>query len=266
MTGAPLPKFNNPPVVEVALSISFEPLERFRSAHAGKLWERVRDRFPVTEDQPELPPVTEEPTAPAAPPRFELMDRPRIRTWFQSADGTQLLQLQHDRIAYNWKRGPESQPYPSYEEVERRFLELLPMVVDFIEREGLGKVVPTQAELTYVNHIRERHDQIDRVIALWRGVQQGFLPPVEDVRFAIRYLIMDDAKKMIGRLLAQLQPAFITSTRAEVLNLNMIARGRPRSSDIDGAIAFLRLGHEWIVRGFAEITTPEMHAKWKRTQ
>ena len=61
---------------------------------------------------------------------------------------------------------------------------------------------------------------------------------------------------MIGRLRAELQPAYVTSTRAEVLNLNMIARGKPSSSDIGGAIGFLRLGDEWIVRGFAETTTP----------
>src|SRR6266511_3524634 len=100
MTGVPLPKFDNPPVVEVALSISFEPLSGYRSAHAGRLWERIKDLFPVTEDQPELPPTIEEPAALAAP-RFELMERPRIRTWFQNSDGTQLVQIQHDRIAYN---------------------------------------------------------------------------------------------------------------------------------------------------------------------
>lgn len=267
MSPSPLPKFDDPPVVEVALSISFEPLERFRSAYAGRLWDRIRDQFPATDDQPELPPMIEGPGAPAPPPRLEFMDRPRVRTWFQNSDGTQLLQVQHDRIAYNWKRGPVSQPYPSYNEVERRLRELLPIFSDFIDREGLGEIVPTQAEVTYVNHILEPHDRIGRVIALWRGSEEErFLPRVEGARFAARYLIMDDSKNMIGRLSAELQPAYVTITRAEILNLNMIARGRPSSPDIDGAIAFLRLGHEWIVRGFAEITTPEMHAKWKRTQ
>jgi len=267
MSSTTLPKFDNPPVVEVALSISFEPLERFRSVHAGRLWDRIRDQFPTTEDLPELAATTEEPAAPAPPPRLELMDRPRLRTWFQNSDGTQLLQVQHNRIAYNWKRGQISQPYPSYNEVERRFRALLPILIDFIEREDLGKMVPTQAEVTYVNHIREPHNQIGRVIALWRGLDGvTSLPPVEDLRFAARYLITDDSKNMIGRLAAELQPAYVTSTRAEILNLNMIARGKPRSPDVDGALAFLQLGHEWIVRGFTEITTPEMHVKWNRTQ
>jgi uncharacterized protein (TIGR04255 family) len=253
--------------VEVALSISFEPLERFRSAHAGRLWDRIRDRFPSTEDLPELPPATEEPAGPALPPRLELMDRPRLRTWFQNSDGTQLLQIQHERIAYNWKRGSSSQPYPSYESVEGRFRELLPIWTDFISRESLGTIVTTQAEVTYVNHIREPHNSVGHIVTFWRGPDgTAFLPPIEDVRFTARYAITDDTRQMVGRLSAELQPAYLTSNRSELLNLNLIARGKPRSPDIDGAIAFLRLGHEWIVRGFAEITTTEMHAKWKRTQ
>src|SRR5215203_266418 len=129
MPSAALPKFDNPPVVEVALSISFESLQGFRTAHAGLLWERLRlkERFPNTEDQQELPPTVEEPSGPAAPPRLELVERPRVRTWFQSSDGTELLQIQHNRIAYNWKRGETSEPYPSYEAVERRFADLLPL-------------------------------------------------------------------------------------------------------------------------------------------
>src|SRR5712691_7273600 len=166
MSGTTLPKFGNPPVVEVALSISFEPLERFRSAHAGRLWERIKDQFPATEDQPELPAATEEPGTPALPPRLELMERLRIRTWFQNSDGTHLLQIQNNRIAYNWKRGPDSQPYPSYEAVEGRFRELLPIWMAFIERESLGKIITTQAEVTYVNHIREPHHSIGRVVTL----------------------------------------------------------------------------------------------------
>jgi hypothetical protein len=46
----------------------------------------------------------------------------------------------------------------------------------------------------------------------------------------------------------------------------MIARGKPLSPDVDGALRFLNIGHEWIVRGFTELTTPEMHSKWDRKQ
>lgn len=269
MSRSDLPKFGNPPVVEVALSILFDTLPGYRAAHAGLFWQRIRDQFPVTEDLPELPPMVEEPSGPAnLPPRLEFMERPRVRTWFHSSDRTQLLQLQSNRIAYNWKRGLADHQYPSYDEVERRFREILPIFAAFVGNEGLGKIETTQAELTYVNHIRESHNAVDRVFNFLRHpAANAFLPPPEDVvHYAARYPIVEMSKKLRGRLIVELQPAYLTSDRAEILNLNMVARGEPLSPDVDGALGFLNIGHEWVVRGFTELTTAEMHAKWDRKQ
>jgi hypothetical protein len=46
--------------------------------------------------------------------------------------------------------------------------------------------------------------------------------------------------------------------------MNLTARGRPDEESIEGALRFLDIGREWIVRGFAAVTTPEMHAIWRR--
>jgi hypothetical protein len=94
----------------------------------------------MTEDVPELPSTIEEPGGPAAlPPRLEIMERPRVRAWFQSSDRTQLLQLQNNRVAYNWKKGAIDHQYPSYDEVERRFRETLPVFEEFVAEEGWEK-------------------------------------------------------------------------------------------------------------------------------
>jgi uncharacterized protein (TIGR04255 family) len=269
MSRSGLPKFGNPPVVEVALSIMFDTLPAYRAAHAGLLWQRIRDQFPDTEDLPEIPPTIEEPSGPAsAPPRLELMERPRVRTWFRSADGTQLVQVQSNRLAYNWKKGSAEHHYPSYDEVEGGFRQVLPIFEEFVSKEGLGKIEATQAELTYVNHIQEPHNAVDRVFNFFHHpVGNGFLPPPEDVvHYAARYPIVEASKEVRGRLIVELQPAYLTSDRSEILRLTLIARGKPLAPDIDGALAFLNIGHEWIVNGFAELTTTEMQAKWERRQ
>jgi hypothetical protein len=41
----PLPEFDNPPVVEVALSVQFEALATLRTPQIGLLWQEFRDRF-----------------------------------------------------------------------------------------------------------------------------------------------------------------------------------------------------------------------------
>jgi len=268
MSHPDLPKFRNPPVVEVALSILFDTLPGYRSAHAGLFWQRIRDRFPLTEDLPELPVIVEEVGGPAPPPRLEIIEHPRVRTWFHSSDRTQLLQVQSNRVAYNWKKGSSEHEYPSYNEVESRFCQLLPTFEEFVAQENLGRIETTQAELTYVNHIREPHQAVDRVFRFFRHQQgEAFLPKPEDVaRYTARYPIVEPSGELRGRLIVELQPAYLTFDRTEVLSLNMVARGKPVSPDIDGALRFLKIGHEWIVRGFTELTTSEMHAKWERTQ
>ena len=51
-----LPDFENPPLVEVALSVQFEPIEQMRTPQIGLLWTEFRHRFPVTQEHPPVDP------------------------------------------------------------------------------------------------------------------------------------------------------------------------------------------------------------------
>ena len=59
LTRPPLPDFADPPVVEVALGVQFQPPVELSPLDLGPLRERWRDRFPRLEQQPPLPPVVE---------------------------------------------------------------------------------------------------------------------------------------------------------------------------------------------------------------
>jgi hypothetical protein len=41
---APLPNFDDPPVIEVALSVQFQPLESFRVSQYVLVWQAFRDQ------------------------------------------------------------------------------------------------------------------------------------------------------------------------------------------------------------------------------
>ena len=42
------------------------------------------------------------------------------------------------------------------------------------------------------------------------------------------------------------------------------ARGVPFGEGVEGAFAFFDLGRRWIVKAFADITTPDMQRAWER--
>ena len=249
----------------------FEPPPEFKVAHIGLFWDRIRGEFPkVTEQAPlDLPrEVEQEPRRSLEPTlRFETATAPPVRVWFVSKSGNELLQLQQDRFARNWRRGDVSGRYPSYENIRGPFERDLRTFEKFMSDEKLGALKPVQAEVTYVNHIRPgvwtTHSELDKVLVNWTAAQGQFLDAPEDARLAWRYVIRD-GKKFAGRLHVAAQPAYAVDD--PIFLLTLTARGNPLGPGIEGALKFLDLGHEWIVRGFADLTRPAMQQVWKREQ
>ncbi len=275
MTQGMLPQFERPPLIEVALSAQFEPLESLSVPQLGLLWQRFCGRFPQVEHRPPLVAVIERTgtRAASAPPPVEFVSAPPVpRLWFLDDTRGELLQVQQDRFVRNWRKRGESDRYPRYEEhVRPRFAEDLATFVDFITENGLGTFAPNQCEVTYVNHIVagetwRRHSEVDRVFAglTPRGASTEALA-LEDERFALRYVLRDDSGDFLGRLHVAVEPAFRQEDDRPMLLATLTARGRPLGAGLEGVLGFLDLGRARIVRTFAALTTPEMHREWGRT-
>lgn len=133
--------------------------------------------------------------------------------------------------------------------------------------ERAGKVLtPIQSEITYVNHLLpgegwESHSDLAKVLRLVSGAETSFLPNAESTQLVSKYL-MDRASAPIGRLHVTAQPAYRRTDQLSVFVLTLTARGRPLSDDAVGVAEFMDLGHEWIVRGFTDMTTEGMHGIW----
>jgi uncharacterized protein (TIGR04255 family) len=260
----------------VALAIVFEELAGFSSAHAGAFWARQKAAYPRAEDHPPLKFKLEVP--PESPqfeekPKLEFVDAPKVRSWFLDRTGTQLIQVQSDAFVRNWRQreGPKGAPttYPHYETLRASLIDDFRTFASFAGETGWRTLAPRQCEVTYVNHVRVpgpegSHSSVARVLRCFSELGGGFLPKSEDSRFAIRYPIRVGSQ-FKGRLIVTVQPAYVIETGEEILNLSLVARGAPLGTGLDGSLAFLDLGHEWIVRGFTELTTEEMHTFWGRT-
>jgi uncharacterized protein (TIGR04255 family) len=267
-----LPDFHNPPLDEVALSVQFDPIQGLQTPQIGLFWSKLRSEFPKTEQHPPLDPVIERFGPPPRPSgRFEISNAPPApRCWFLKEDSTELIQVQQDRFIHNWRSLGTGDSYPRYEHVRSQFKSELETFCDFLRDEKTGEFSPNQCEMTYTNAIVSgkgwnHHGQIERILApISLTYSNGFLGEPDSVRFTAQYVFSDDKGKPLGRLHISAQPAFKAADNAPIYLLNMVARGAPTGKEIVDILNFMDMGREWIVRGFASITTPEMHNIWER--
>jgi uncharacterized protein (TIGR04255 family) len=273
-----LPDFEQPPVTEVALAVQFQPLRGLRAIQMGLLaarfrplgLDRTQEHAPLAPLAPEAPPGSL-PSGPAL--RLEVEDAPPVpRCWFLNENETMLVQVQPDRFVHNWRRGATAEPYPRYQSLLPSFMEHFGVFQDFVEAEKLGELSPDACELTYVNSLPsgagwDRPGELGKVLAGVSGqYADSFLTEPEEIRLAERHAIVDEGGAFRGRLHINVRPAWRLPAMKAELMIVLSARGRPADgSDVATAVReFFDLGHEWIVRGFASMTTPRMHRIWGR--
>lgn len=263
-----LPEFANPPVVETVLGVQFAPLADFSAVHFGLYWQRIRDRYPTSEIQPPLREVTEQFDAGPrqAEPPFELVTVPEVRCWFIDESRTRLIQVQKDRYVLNWRKVVGDEVYPRYERLKPAFRDEWQQFCRFLADEKIEAPEVNQCEVTYINHVELGADvkslgEAEKLIAYWSGRPPGdFLPSPERVTINARYVLPEKR----GRLHVLLQPAIRRSDGKPIFQLTLTARGKPGSPTPEAVLDWFDLGHEWVVRGFADFTTRTMHKVWRR--
>ena len=81
---------------------------------------------------------------------------------------------------------------------------------------------------------------------------------------AVRYVIPGADGEPLGRLHIVMEPGYRRDDNRPMFLLDLTARGRPERDGVDGVLRFLEIGREWVVRGFAAVTTAQMHKIWGR--
>lgn len=263
--GGSLPEFGRPPVVEVALGVQFRPIFGLRPIELAELRERWRERYPIVQEQPLLPPSIESPAGVPITVPFVIGPSLQTRLWFINRDDTELVQLQHDRVTVNWRQTSADEPYPRYPHVREAFAERFDEVRRFVDEKGLGTIGLTQVEVTYINAIEPEGGQLGRLDWLlkgWRTNDDHHMGAPTQARAALVFDVPDVARPPV-RLYVAVDPAQRPDGRP-VLFMTLTFRGAPADEGVDEALRLMDQGHEHVVRSFAELTPDEMHSKWER--
>lgn len=254
-----LPSYKKPPLNEVVCGMQFHTPDKLRLPHIGLLWDKFRKEYPIIQH-----------AAPVATAKGGiLIDKaigvPLPRVWFINKSDDQLVQFQLDRFYFNWRR--RESDYPRYDHVIKNFKSVLNIIVDFFGEFDLGELKPIEYELSYINHIPKGQgwntiDDLPRIFSdfYWKQAKGRFLPNPEKVSWQTEFPLQE--KK--GHLTVNLKQATRTEDKAPLFVLELKARGIDESTSKEAVREWFDLAHEWIVRGFTDLTTPEIQEIWER--
>ena len=269
-TSNELPEFERPPVIEVVCGVLFRPIEALLAPHLGLLWNEFLGEYPTCQEVPPLAPVIERFDEPPAV-QMEFSDKPPLpRIWFVHGKENGIIQVQRDRFLHNWKKVRPDDEYPRYGSVIKMFRDRITTFEKFLDKTGLGTIQPEQLEMTYVNHIPrgEGIGSLSEVGSVfpdfsWRDNAQRFLPTPETLNWKCVFALPDK----VGRLHATIRSAVRRDDNTPILLFELTARGIPKEHTVSEMWSWFDLAHEWIVRGFADLTGDDMHQNiWKRSK
>lgn len=260
--------FESPPVVEVVAGAALTGPGPDAMPIFAAFWkERLREAFPVIQQQSPYSPPIEQFEPVAAGPTFTMnfgIMTPAVRLWAQSHDGSSLIQLQPDYFACNWRKVQPSHEYDRWPSRRAAFAKWLSLLSQYLLDSDVGEPKVSQCEVTYINHITagrgwEAHADYSRVFNISSDVSG--LPAVEQLTAQLRFILHAN-KVPYGRLYANITPAYAPDGRTPLYVLELTARGFPVGDGLEGALTFLDRGRQAVDLAFVALTTEAMHREW----
>jgi uncharacterized protein (TIGR04255 family) len=202
--------------------------------------------------------------------QFETLLVPPVpRFWFETEDGTHLVQVQQDRFIHNWRERQPGDRYPRYDKLRVRFRREVERFETFLGENELGSLRVNQCEVTYFNTIQltrsdDPHTQLSDITPLWSGQTSEEMPGgLENATVQARYVMAENGEP-VGRIHVSFRPVLKMPDLTRAIQLEITARGRPRNPSIDGAFGMLDSAHASAVRTFAAVTSTTAQSLWGR--
>jgi uncharacterized protein (TIGR04255 family) len=271
--------YDSPPLVEVAMSVQFEPPKGLTSAHLGAFWSSQQVAYPSVRS---LRPIaaTNETFGEAntwLPPAllFAVTDEPDVRVQMTSTDDQWMCQIQRDRLVVNWRKRDAG--YPRFDATWTRFQKIWADWLLFLAEGKFLLTGPRLWELTYVNRIKKA--------GLWKtpadwpsvfpGLWGGAFAAAEGATLSgFQGQWVWETASPAARLFVEPRPGRTAGSSPEdVLLLSLTARGPLEttkrdlgndSGSVEAIESGMNCGHNFIVTTFDRIASLDAKKTWGR--
>lgn len=256
--------FKDPPLDEVVLGVQFAAIPEYTSVFANEVWKLFKSTHPMVSEHPMLSPNFESFGGGNPQPSLQFQMGPApigSRQWFSTQEGNDLIQFQSDRFVVNWRKQPRPQDYPRFEGISEAFEKNLRTLSEYVSNRFGAPLTVNQSEVAYINIIPvDDFSDATHWFKLWDNGEIS----IENLNINFDEVVKDKDGKPFARLKHHIQSVFSADGSHKAFRLSLTFIGKPKSSDIDGAMDFVREGRERIVTRFGVITTQEAQSSWGR--
>lgn len=138
-------EYKNAPIAEVVIGMQFDG-KVFDNPYIYNFYQDYKGQFPIIKENPALPSVIERIEGGA---ENKILQGFESRKFFINGNNSKLIQLQPDRLLFNWKRTTEQLEYPHFHAVLEEFMNIYTRLDADCDLDT--KI--TQVEITYLDHI-----------------------------------------------------------------------------------------------------------------
>lgn len=249
------PELDRPPVVEVALAAEFTPLGGLDIPKIVLFWQTMLQEYTIFQVQP---PIVSPGTA-----LIGIAGAPPMRCWFINELESRLVQIQHDRIIYNWRRTTVAEEYPHYSSVRDAFISTWDRFWTFLESQNLAAPEVQQVEVTYIDHIElQPQTSLGDISPLFAGALEAFLPGTALVNFNTAFLLPDSG----GILNLGITSARRNADSQPLYEMTSTARIPTASGTVADIQTALDRGHQVDVDAFLQFTSAKLQTSWGRRE
>jgi uncharacterized protein (TIGR04255 family) len=137
--------FANAPLKEVVIGVQFS--ESLDNSKIYDYYKKKTEEYPIIHEVNILPTVIEKADSDA---EIHILSGVHTRKQFIDSNGNRLIQIQHDKMLFNWRTGNDTnEVYPRFDNVLKEFMGHL---AEFNNIHPVKKNI-NQLEFTYLNHI-----------------------------------------------------------------------------------------------------------------
>jgi uncharacterized protein (TIGR04255 family) len=260
--GVTLPTYARPPVVEVALGVSFRPLASALDFGAlADLRARWHADYPLTQQHTTLPPTSF--LGHRTFPTIVEVGAVPIRVWLLNETQDRLVQVQEDRLVANWRAAGGSGLYPRYEALRSDFDARWDDFQQFMEERAPGGVRPTAVEVTYINVVKpevlSEEPELSDVMRNQLPIESHLGKPVQA---SSTYVF--DTSKVDGY---QSQLNVVSNLDATGTSQSLVVQISALAAVNESKEIFVAMdaAHQHVVQFFDEITAESMRELWGRS-